>query len=339
MCHSDPFKRMQAVLAETKPLLAWNGEDFPGWQIKARKKLKELLGMEYLESCSLEPQILEETEYPEYHKTTFRFQSEPEYWVPGCLLTPSGKGPFPLAICLQGHSTGMHISLGEPRFPGDTESIRGGRDIARQAVAEGYCALAIEQRNMGCCGGDEHGPNCYVPTMGNLLLGRTTLGERIWDVSKALDVVSLLFPQVDLERVICTGNSGGGTVTFYAACLEPRIGLAAPSCSVCTYKDSIMAMQHCVCNFIPGIRRFFEMGDLAGLIAPRPLLLLAGEKDPIFPIQGVRESFQTIQKLYQAAGKPNACALAVGAEGHQYYPELAWKGIKMLSEEIGFSVK
>ena len=44
MCHSDPFKRMQAVLAETKPLLAWNGEDFPGWQIKARKKAERTSG-------------------------------------------------------------------------------------------------------------------------------------------------------------------------------------------------------------------------------------------------------------------------------------------------------
>ena len=287
--------------------------------------------MEYLKSCCLDPRILEETECAGYRKTTFCFQSEPDYWVPGCLLTPPGKGPFPLAICLQGHSTGMHISLGEPRFPGDEESIRGGRDIARQAVAEGYCALAIEQRCMGSCGGDEHGPRCYIPAMGNLLLGRTTIGERVWDISRALDAIGLLFPQADPDRVICTGNSGGGTAAFYAACLEPRIRLAAPSCSVCTYGDSIMAMQHCACNFIPGIRRYFDMGDLAGLIAPRPLLVMAGEKDPIFPIKGVQETFRTIQQVYRAAGAPDACVLAVGSGGHQYYPELAWPEIRRLT--------
>jgi len=33
------------------------------------------------------------------------------------------------------------------------------------------------------------------------------------------------------------------------------------------------------------------MGDLALLIAPRPLIVVAGKKDTIFPIKGVRETY------------------------------------------------
>ena len=71
-----------------------------------------------------------------------------------------------------------------------------------------------------------------------LLLGRTMIGERVWDVSRANDALGA-FPEVDVDRVACMGNSGGGATTFYAACLEPRIRVAMPSCSVCTYRDSI----------------------------------------------------------------------------------------------------
>ena len=59
-----------------------------------------------------------------------------------------------------------------------------------------------------------------------------------------------------------------------------------------------MAMKHCSCNYIPGIRNYFNMGDLGGLIAPRPLVTVCGVNDSIFPIEGVEESFQLIQKGY-----------------------------------------
>ena len=92
-----------------------------------------------------------------------------------------------------------------------------------------------------------------------------------------------------------------------------------------------MAMQHCACNFVPCVREFFDMGDLAGLIAPRPLIVIAGALDGIFPLAGVRKSYQTIQELYRAAGAPDSCALAVGAEGHRFYPDIAWPLVERLA--------
>ena len=160
MQRSDPLKRVQAVLAQTPPQMAYNGGDFSQWQERAREKLAELLGMSRMEDCTREFEFVSDEVLPEYRRTAFRFQSEPGYWVPCCLLTPPGEGPFPLAVCLQGHSTGMHISLGETMYPGDEAAVEGGRDFARQAVAHGYCALTLEQRGMGLCGGDEHGPHC-----------------------------------------------------------------------------------------------------------------------------------------------------------------------------------
>jgi len=155
-----------------------------------------------------------------------------------------------------------------------------------------------------------------------LLLGRTTLAGRVWDVMRAIDVAEAQFSPG--ARYACMGNSGGGTATWYAAALEPRLAGAMPSCAVCSFDGSIAPISHCICNYVPGIRQWFDMGDLAGLIAPRPLVIVAGALDRIFPIDATRETFALIQSYYAAAGAPDKCRLYVGAEGHRFYAE-AWE--------------
>lgn len=325
------------LTSEIKPSMAYEkGMNVYAWQREAKKKLEELLGLP-LGQCHGHFRITGEKVLDGYTQYDFTFQSEPGYYVPCVLLAPdNAAGPLPVAICLQGHSTGMHISLGEAKFPRDQETIDGGRDFAVRAVKEGFYAIAMEQRYMGQCGSSESGaPACVGgvenAAMPSLLLGRTAIGERVWDVMRLIDMIEEeLTPYIDSEKIILMGNSGGGTVTFYASCLDERIHLAMPSCAVCTYDDSIIAMNHCPCNYIPGIRRYFNMGDLGVLIAPRPFVLVCGEKDPIFPLEGVKKSFETIKSAYESMGKNGNCHLVIGNGGHQFYPDDAWPVAKEL---------
>ena len=156
------------------------------------------------------------------------------------------------------------------------------------------------------------------------MLSLRSIAERITDTSCVIDAVSEHFDFLDTDNICLMGNSGGGTTTFYAACLDERIKVAVPSCSVCTYKHSIAAMKHCVCNFIPNIANYFDMGDLGGLIAPRKLVVVNGRFDDIFPEAGVTESFEIIKSLYEAAGVPENCALVTGDGGHRFYADDAW---------------
>ena len=326
MKYTTPYEHNQIILAGMTPSMRYDGkEPFENWQACTKQKLTELLGLP-LQKCEDEFETEYTEEEEDYQEIRFRFQSEEGYFVPCHLLVPKGeKGALPVVICLQGHSKGMHISLGRPKYPGDEKSISGGdRDFAVRAIKEGFCALTIEQRNFGECGGTEKGPDCYNSSMTALLIGRTTIGERVWDVQRAIDVLEKHFPQVDTRKIICMGNSGGGTITYYAGCLEPRIRYAMPSCAVCTYEDSIAAMRHCSCNYIPNIRKYYEMGDLAGLIAPRYLVIVAGREDPIFPINGVKKSYELAKSLFQVAGAEDHCKLVVGEGGHRFYAEDAW---------------
>lgn len=323
----------KTALLSLKPQLSFNPEaDFEGWKQACRAKLEELLGDK---PELVEPNVTVEWEkdHEDFREIRFVFDAEKHSKAACHLLIPSrAPKPCPVVICLQGHSTGMHISLGRAKYPGDEESISGGdRDFALQIVGQGYAALVLEQRGFGerKTSADDL-PGCEVPALNALLIGRTLLGERVWDVSRAIDVLAA-FPGLDGTRIACMGNSGGGTTSFYAACLDERIQVVMPSCSICTYRDSIGAIRHCSCNYIPGIAKYFDMGDLAGLIAPRRLIVVAGQEDPIFPIQGVKEAYGTVRAVYEKSGHPENCRLIVGDGGHRFYAAPAWSTFKELT--------
>lgn len=306
--------------------MAYDGSSFEKWQISAKRTLSQLLGMDKFEKTAPEPDIEFETQHDGMTEIRFTFQSEPGYRVPCHLLIPNGIEKPPLMICLQGHSKGMHISLGRPKYEGDENSIQNGdRDFCVRAVKEGFAAIALEQRNFGECGGDESGPRCFESAMTALIMGRTTIGERVWDVSRLLDLVEAEFAdRVDITRICCMGNSGGGTATAYIAALEDRIVLAMPSCAMCTFRDSIGAMHHCACNYVPRIAEHFDMGDLMAMAYPKYYIQVSGIEDPIFPLPGAEEVFEKGKLAYKTAGADLRCHLVKGNGGHRFYADDAW---------------
>ena len=300
-----------------------------------RKTFIELTGIDLIEknSCPLNLDIESVEDKGTYTITRFTFESEVGAIVPCYLLVPNtGKKKYPVCITLQGHSTGFHNSINVAKYEVDKEDLPRVA-YAIQAVENGYIALAIEQRAMG-----ENKPQKEMRNWGKMCsftaqvafaLGRTLIGERVWDVSKAIDVLSN-FKECDLDNIMITGSSGGGTASYYAACYDERIKLCAPSCSFCPYKESILDIYHCACNFIPSAYRYFDMQDLACLIAPRKLVIVAGKEDIIFPINGVYRGYKTVETIYKKAGHSDNLELVVTPKGHYWYPELTWEAIKRM---------
>jgi hypothetical protein len=82
--------------------------------------------------------------------------------------------------------------------------------------------------------------------------------------------------------------------------------------------------HHCDCNVVPGIYRFGEFGDVAGLTAPRHLLIVNGRKDTLFPPGEVERAVEGVRSIYQAAGVPERFEHRWGPEGHRFYSSLMW---------------
>ena len=95
--------------------------------------------------------------------------------------------------------------------------------------------------------------------------------------------------------------------------------------------DSIAAMNHCVCNFVPNIAKYFDMGEIGGLIAPRGLVVVNGRTDRIFPEAGTREVFDEIEKIYASAGVQARCRLVTGEGRHRFYTDIAWPHVHELA--------
>lgn len=318
------------------PSLRWDGvTPIETHRAACIAKLSELLGMHTFTPCDPLFEIVAEDELHGYglRHIHFTLQTEEGYFTHCDLLLPQNQvGKLPLCVCLQGHSKGSHISLGLTKYPGDEVNFtEDDGDYCIRAAREGFAALAIEQRGFGRCGGTEHGPACERVAMTALMLGRTLIGERVWDVMRVLDAVEDHFSElITMEGSVLMGHSGGGTATYYTACLEHRFDAYMSSCSVCSYHDSIISIHHCTCNYVPRIARHFDMGDLAVMIAPKKLVVVCGEKDDIFPIHGIRKVYATVEELYRAANADGCCALVIGAGGHRFYADDAWPVMKGL---------
>ena len=99
---------------------------------------------------------------------------------------------------------------------------------------------------------------------------------------------------------------------------------------MCTFKDSIVNLEHCCCNYIPGLGKYFDMGDLGILIAPKKLVVAHGTYDRIFPVKATIETFERIKSFYDYLGEGEKCKLVIGKRDHVFYPEETWSAIEEL---------
>lgn len=330
-CNFSPSIYHRALVAQVTPRFSYQGEEVHACQQQLRAQLMERIGYYGQDMPRLDLRVcsLWQREHPLGSIEKIVFRSEEGVDVPAYMCLPRDvQPPYPVFICLQGHTTGMHNSIS---VDFETESIEipaeGDRDFALGCMARGVGALCIEQRSFGYRR-EAIQPEfldylCHQAAMNALMLGTTLLAERIVDVDRGIDYLSQR-GDVDMTRVGLMGNSGGGTTTMFAAALLPRVRYAMPSCCFSTFRDSIMAMFHCVCNYIPGLLQDVEMADICGLIAPKPLVIVSGSQDGIFPLAQARAEFARLQEIYARCGAADHCHHVIGEGGHQFYADDAW---------------
>ena len=314
-------------------------KDAVAWQRKLRARVSECLGGFPKTRCALNARTLEVKELAAHRREALLFDSRPGLTVFAYLLTPKqAREPLPVVICLPGHGRGVDDIAGiGPDGRDRTKKVGYAYDYAVQVVEHGMAALAIEMIGFGCRRDPDarkKGPeasSCQPSAGAALLVGETMAGWRTWDVMRACDWIGTR-KELDAKRIGCLGISGGGTVTLYAAALDARIRAAFMSCSLCLFRDCILSISHCIDNYVPGILKWAEMSDVAGLIAPRPLFVESGREDPIFPLAGSREAFEEVRRVYKAFGQPELCGREEFAGGHEFH---GVQGLEFLQRHLG----
>ena len=325
----SPSLYHRRIMDATQPWMAFDGGDVWEWQARLQPKVRELVGLPDDDRIPLNPVSIWKRDHAHGSIEKIVFASEPGSDVVAFLCLPANATPpYPFFICVQGHTTGMHHSIAVERDDNSIPmEVAGDRDFGLQCMARGIGALCIEQRSFGERRElvqeqvSTHG--CHDAAMHAFMLGRTLIGERVFDVDRGLDFLETR-DDVDWARIGVMGNSGGGTISLFSAALLPRITHAMPSCYFNTFRDSIMSIYHCADNYVPGLLRYAEMADVMGLFAPRPVVIVCGAEDPIFPVDATRRAFSDLQNIYRAAGAPDNCHLIVGQGGHRFYAADAW---------------
>jgi dienelactone hydrolase len=307
------------------------------WQTRARKSLGDLLG-------GAKTLVTEIREFRELtfidHKsgriTKGQFIDSSGVVIPAYLGLPHGnKQPKRWLLCLQGHTSGMHVSLGLDQSESFYLPINNRElDIANQALIAGYGVVCIEQYSLGERRETELrkvAPHpCQDAAMHSIALGHTLTGIR---VAECLQVITFLRKHKMIDGPIgLAGNSLGGTISMYAAALDNSIDFAVASSCISTFERSILSLYHCTDLYIPNLAIYFDTADILSLIAPRPLILAQGVCDPIFPLSGFRDVFKDVEEVYKYWGAPNAMKAVLGTGGHKFYGSLIFPTLKRILE-------
>jgi dienelactone hydrolase len=289
------------------------------WQQKTRQAFSAALGFEDLPQCPLAPQVIEEIDCGDYLRQKVLLRPWEHALMPVYILIPkTGSAPFPTVLALHGHGYGVKDIVGlwedgEERTAPDGYHQDFGVTLARH----GFLVAAPE---ISCFGerqtdfsyldtsfGQTAPTTCEHTAALALHLGGSAAGLRVREAMRLVDYLAAR-PEVDLARLGAMGISGGGMHTLFSACVDKRIHACVISGYFSTFRDSILAMAHCPCNFVPGLHKFGEMVDLAALVAPRPMLIEAGSRDPIFPVAAVRSSIEKARQIYDIFGADGLAA-------------------------------
>jgi cephalosporin-C deacetylase-like acetyl esterase len=234
------------------------------------------------------------------------YESRPNHHVTANLYIPDGKGPFPGVLVPCGHSVNGKAAEAYQRAC-ILMAKNGLAVLCYDPIGQGERLQLINDKLKPSIAGStsEH----TMVGIGALLVGQSTAGYRIWDGIRSIDYL-VSRPEIDANKIGCTGNSGGGTLTSYLMALDDRIVCAAPSCYVTSLERlfATIGPQDAEQN-IPGQVAFgMEHVDYLTMRAPRPTLMCIASQD-FFDQLGSWTTFREASVLFGKLGHGERVAL------------------------------
>ncbi|MDH7568699.1 MAG: acetylxylan esterase, partial [Armatimonadota bacterium] len=261
-------------------------ETLDAWQARAAELRAHVLASTGLlpmpVRAPLNPRVWGTIEGDGYFVDKVTLETLPGFYLGGNLYRPKGKrGPFPGIANPHGHWRN-----------GRLEHQELGSIPARCITFARMGCVAFAYDMVGRTDTDQV-PHDYGGPR-EALWGISVAGLQLWNSIRVLDYLQSL-PDVDPERLGCTGASGGGTQTFLLCAVDERVKVAAPVNMVSAHMQG-----GCLCENPPNLRIDATNVEIAALMAPRPLLLVAATGD--WTKNTLTEEFPFIQSIYRLMG-------------------------------------
>lgn len=269
-------------------------------------------------------------------------------WIEVSLTLPrTGAGPFPVVISpILPDETLLTNGFAIARFHTNWESLVGLRKLAPSPSPE------------------PEAPQATPEPVGKWLLtaprpgivGRSYFDLITTDAEQSLPLVVDWLearPEIDPRRIAITGSSTSGFTALQAMAAEPRIaaGVVRVACGdyLTFLKSSSLALNDDP-RWLPGGKLVLEPDYAVEIAArepirhadrypPRPLLLMAGERDRAIPLACVENTVTRFRAAYAAAGVPDRFEfIAAPEEGHNLSADMNAAILPWLERWLGSDV-
>jgi dienelactone hydrolase len=302
----------------------------PAWEARRPQLVEEyyyMLGLSPRpDKTPLNPTITGTFQGEGYLVDMIHYQSRPGLYVTGNLYRPASVKPgekLPAIFYVCGHSN-------RGRDGNKTAYQSHGIWFARH----GYICLVVDSLQMGEIAAIHHGTYRYQRWWW-LSRGYTSAGVEAWNGIRGIDYLAQR-PDVDPGRIAVTGISGGGAATFWIAAADERVRVAVPVSGMAdleSYITNRVINGHCDCMFLHNTFQW-PWTRIANLIAPRPMLFVNSDKDPIFPMDANDRVSNRLERFYSHFGASDVFDTMVSIGGHAYRQDIRQAAYRFINTHL-----
>lgn len=292
-------------------------EDVEAYQQRLRELFVAHLGG-WPERTPLNARIVGEGKGDGFRYQKIIYESRPGFHVTAILFLPMSDPPYPGVLVPCGHS-----ATGKGMEAYQRASIllarHGMAALCYDPIGQGERHQVLNKDGKPAVTGTrEHtlvGQSC-------ILVGTNTATFRIWDGMRGIDYL-VSRDDILADRIGCTGNSGGGTLTSFIAALDDRVQCAAASCYITSMAELLTTLgaQDAEQNIHAQLAFGMDHADYLIVRAPKPTLVCAATHD-YFSITGTWDSFRQAKRIYARLGVPERMDIVETDEKHGFSTRL-----------------
>ncbi|MEM9010952.1 MAG: dienelactone hydrolase family protein [Pseudomonadota bacterium] len=216
--------------------------------------------------------------------------------IPATLLAPEDAAARP--AILYAHAHGHRHDIGRRELMEGRPALHHppyGPILARL----GYVVLCLDMP----CFGDRQDNTEGAAAKARLWQGGTLMGDMLSDLATGLELLAAR-AEVDAARIGALGISMGATHAYWLAALDPRVACVAHLCAFASLRHLVETGAHDLHApylTVPGLLAEMDVGEIAGLVAPRPQLVCAGLADPLTPAPAFASAWGDLARAYGEA--------------------------------------
>ena len=238
------------------------------------------------EKCPLNARVFDKTEYDGFTIEKVVFESYEGFFVTGNLYRPANaKGKHPAILNAHGHWAHGRLERSEyTDIPGRCANF----------AKLGFISFAYDMIGYN----DSKQISHYYGGASKELWGLGGMGIQLWNSIRALDFLESL-EDVDPDKIVCTGASGGASQILFLAAVDERVKAVAAVNMVSAHFQG-----GCCCENAALLRIGLNNMDIAAAVAPRPLLLTGSDGDWTVNLPTVEyPAIHSIYALYKQESK------------------------------------